>query len=66
MKVRGWGIEAVVSNWDEGAFERFRRMDGVEGAESSAMSLEEIFLAVAGEPRPDADGLRRNSGGQAR
>jgi ABC-2 type transport system ATP-binding protein len=66
VKVRGWGIEAVVSNWDEGAFERFRRMDGVEGAESSAMSLEEIFLAVAGEPRPDADGLRRNSGGQAR
>jgi ABC-2 type transport system ATP-binding protein len=56
VKVRGWGIEAIVSNWDEGAFDRFRRMDGVEGAESSAMSLEEIFLAVAGEPRPDAAG----------
>ena len=66
VKVRGWGLEAVVSNWDEGAFERFRRMDGVEGAESSAMSLEEIFLAVAGEPRPDPDGRRSDGGGEAR
>ncbi|HEY6147243.1 MAG TPA: ABC transporter ATP-binding protein, partial [Thermoanaerobaculia bacterium] len=66
VKVRGWGIEAVVSNWDEGAFERFQRMDGVEGAESSAMSLEEIFLAVAGEPRPEAEGLRSSGGGEAR
>ncbi len=49
VRVRGWGIDAVVSNWDEGAFERFRRMDGVEGAESAALSLEEIFVAVAGE-----------------
>jgi ABC-2 type transport system ATP-binding protein len=65
VKVRGWGIEAVVSNWDESAFAQFRNMDGVEGAESSAMSLEEIFLAVAGEPRPDADG-RQDGGGQAR
>jgi ABC-2 type transport system ATP-binding protein len=50
VKVRGWGVEAVVSNWAEDSFERFRRQDGVEGAESSAMTLEEIFLAVAGEP----------------
>jgi ABC-2 type transport system ATP-binding protein len=56
VKVRGWGIEAVVSNWNEGEFERFQRIDGVEGAESSAMSLEEIFLAVAGEPRPETQG----------
>ncbi|HYK42287.1 MAG TPA: ABC transporter ATP-binding protein [Thermoanaerobaculia bacterium] len=58
VKVRGWGIEAVVSNWDEGAFETFRRQDGVEGAESSAMSLEDIFFAVAGEPR----GAEKNGG----
>ena len=50
VKVRGWGIDAVVSDWAEEKFDRFRGMDGVEGAESSAMSLEEIFLAVVGEP----------------
>ena len=59
VKVRGWGIEAVVSNWDESSFERFRRIDGVEDAESSAMTLEEIFLAVAGEPRPNGEGGAR-------
>ncbi|MDQ6894545.1 MAG: ABC transporter ATP-binding protein [Acidobacteriota bacterium] len=59
VKVRGWGIEAVVSNWNEGAFETFRRQDGVEGAESSAMSLEEIFLAVAGEAPAAAKGEAR-------
>ena len=50
VKVRGWGNEAVVSNWSEGEFERFRQLDGVEGAETSALTLEEIFVAVAGEP----------------
>jgi ABC-2 type transport system ATP-binding protein len=59
VKVRGWGVEAVVSNWDEGAFESFRRLDGVEGAESAAMSLEEIFLAVAGEAPGGAKGEAR-------
>ena len=51
VKVRGWGIDAVVSNYDEVAFERFRRTDGVVDAEVSAMPLEEIFLAVAGEKK---------------
>ena len=50
VKVRGWGIDAVVSNYEDSSFERFRQTDGVEDAEASAMSLEEIFLAVAGEP----------------
>ncbi|HEY7112690.1 MAG TPA: ABC transporter ATP-binding protein [Thermoanaerobaculia bacterium] len=49
VKVRGWGIDAVVSNFDDAAFERFRGIEGVEDAATSAMSLEEIFLAVAGE-----------------
>lgn len=49
--VRQWGsgTEAVVSNYDEIAFERFRNMNGVGHAETSSMSLEEIFIAVAGE-----------------
>jgi len=50
VQVRGWGVDAVVSNYDDLAFERFRRTAGVVDAEVSAMSLEEIFLAVAGEP----------------
>jgi ABC-2 type transport system ATP-binding protein len=49
VKVRGWGVEAVVSNYDDVAFERLRQTDGVVEVESDAMSLEEIFLAVAGE-----------------
>ncbi|MEP6769928.1 MAG: ABC transporter ATP-binding protein [Acidobacteriota bacterium] len=49
VRVRGWGIDAVVSNWDESVFERFRLMDGVEGAEATALSIEEIFVALAGE-----------------
>lgn len=49
VRVRGWGIEAVVSNFEDAAFERFCSADGVVGAEVSALSLEEIFVAVAGE-----------------
>ena len=49
VKVRGWGVDAVVSNYDDVSFERFRQTDGVVEAEVVPMSLEEIFLAVAGE-----------------
>jgi ABC-2 type transport system ATP-binding protein len=48
--VRQWGsgTEAVVSNYDDLAFERFR--DAAQlNADVSPMSLEEIFIAVAGE-----------------
>jgi len=49
--VRQWGsgTEAIVTNYDDLAFERFRTEAGVMNAEVSAMSLEEIFVAVAGE-----------------
>jgi ABC-2 type transport system ATP-binding protein len=49
--VRAWGggSEAIVSNYDELAFERYRSTSNVPGADVSAMSLEEIFIAVAGE-----------------
>ena len=49
VRVRGWGIEAVVSNFADEPFERFRATDGVVDAAVSPMSLEEIFVAVAGE-----------------
>jgi ABC-2 type transport system ATP-binding protein len=53
VRVRGWGIDAVVSNFAESLFEQFRMIDGVVDAEVSPMSLEEIFLAVVGEKREE-------------
>jgi len=51
VQVRGWGIDAIVSNFDETEFERFRRIDGVADASVEALPLEEIFVAVAGEEK---------------
>ncbi len=47
--VRAWGsgTEAVVTNYDDVMFERFRSTATVHATET--MSLEEIFIAVAGE-----------------
>src|SRR5512140_199083 len=52
VKVRGWGVEAVVSNFGEESFAQFAALEGVVDAEASALSLEEIFIAVAGETSP--------------
>ncbi len=60
VRVRGWGIDAVVSNFEPGAFETFRATDGVDDAEALPMTLAEIFLAVAGE-RPSAVANRISS-----
>lgn len=54
VRIRGWGIDAIVSNYDDLSFERFRQTDGVVDAEASPMSLEEIFLAVVGEERGES------------
>ncbi len=62
VRVRGWGIEAVVSNYDDIAFECFRRVPGVVDAEASAMTLEEIFLALAGEPPVPEAGAESSAG----
>ena len=56
VKVRGWGVEAVVSNYDDDAFASFAALEGVVDAEASALSLEEIFIAVVGEAPPAAKG----------
>jgi len=53
VRVRGWGIDAVVSNFSDESFERFRAIDGVENATAEPLSLEEIFVAVAGEEKGD-------------
>jgi ABC-2 type transport system ATP-binding protein len=54
VQVRGWGIDAVVSNFDETEFERFRQIDGVADASVEALPLEEIFVAVAGDEKGGA------------
>lgn len=53
VKVRGWGIEATVSNFDEAAFRRLAAIPGLDATEAEALSLEEIFLAIAGETRKE-------------
>ena len=50
VKVRGWGVDAVVSNFDEALFERLRATEGVSKTSVSPMTLDEIFRAVVGEP----------------
>jgi ABC-type multidrug transport system ATPase subunit len=48
VRVRGWGIEAVVSNFSEASFDRLRALDGVEDAAADSMTLAEIVEACAG------------------
>jgi len=50
VKVRGWGVEAVVSNFDDALFERLRATEGVLDARADPMTLDEVFRAVVGEP----------------
>ena len=47
VRVRGWGIEAVVANFDPSAFERLRAVDGVSETEAEPMTLSEISEACA-------------------
>jgi ABC-2 type transport system ATP-binding protein len=49
--VREWGngTEAVISNYDDVAFARLRNESQMPVAEVSPLTLEEIFIAVAGE-----------------
>ncbi|HVT45575.1 MAG TPA: ABC transporter ATP-binding protein [Thermoanaerobaculia bacterium] len=51
-RVRRWGsgMEAVVSNYDEIAFAGLCDAGTIDDAEVVPMTLEEIFIAVAGEP----------------
>jgi len=48
MRSWGAGAEAIVSNYDDLAFERMRSASNIGAAEVEAMSLEEIFIAIAG------------------
>ena len=48
MRSWGAGAEAIVSNYDDLAFERMRSASNIGAAEVEAMSLEEIFIAISG------------------
>ncbi|HEY6930698.1 MAG TPA: ATP-binding cassette domain-containing protein [Thermoanaerobaculia bacterium] len=47
VRVRGWGVEAIVSNFSDVLYDRFRGIPGIVDAEALPMSLAEIFETVA-------------------
>jgi ABC-2 type transport system ATP-binding protein len=49
VRHRDWGDEAVVANFDEARLEAFRARGRSSDIEVGSLSLEEIFLSVAGE-----------------
>ena len=46
---RDWGVDAVVSNFDEERVERFRQAHEGADVEIGSLSLEEIFVALLGD-----------------
>ena len=46
VQVRGWGIEAIVADFEPEAFARFRALDGVEDVSVETMTLSEVFEAL--------------------
>ena len=48
----------AVADYQDAKFEAFRNLDGVEDAEASSMSLEEIFVALVGEPAQPEGAVR--------
>jgi ABC-2 type transport system ATP-binding protein len=49
VTVGNWGVEAIVSNFDDRCYDRFRRTEGVVNPEVVPMSLEEIFSTVVSD-----------------
>jgi ABC-type multidrug transport system ATPase subunit len=49
VRVRGWGADAVVSNYDDSAFDRLRGIDGVSEASASPMTLADILESCRSE-----------------
>jgi ABC-type multidrug transport system ATPase subunit len=52
VRVRGWGTEAIVSNFTPEAFTRFTAIPGLADARAEELSLAEIFQAVDPAPSP--------------
>jgi ABC-2 type transport system ATP-binding protein len=52
VKIGAFGVEAILGRYHEEPFERWRRSAGLDDVDVAAMSLEEIFAAVAVEGAP--------------
>jgi ABC-2 type transport system ATP-binding protein len=52
LKIGAFGVEATLGRYEEEPFERWRRSAGIGEVDVAAMSLEEIFAAVAAEGAP--------------
>jgi ABC-2 type transport system ATP-binding protein len=50
VRVRGWGTEAIVSNFTPEAFTRFTEIPGLADARAEELSLAEIFQALVPSP----------------
>jgi ABC-type multidrug transport system ATPase subunit len=48
VRVRGWGIEAIVREFTTEKFDRLRNREGVVEVSAAPVSLDELFVAVAG------------------
>ena len=68
VKVRGWGIDAVVSNFDDVHSSGCSKPTASRTRPTTALSLEEIFIAVAREAREERyeDAGRARSAGDPR
>jgi ABC-2 type transport system ATP-binding protein len=51
---RDWGVDAVVSNFDEERLDRFRQAHEGADVEVGSLSLEEIFVALLGDEEAKA------------
>jgi len=54
VHVRGWGVEAVVSNFNSAAYDRFQQIPGIADPEVAPVSLSEIFEIVSKTERTSA------------
>jgi ABC-2 type transport system ATP-binding protein len=48
-RAREWGVEAVVSNFEESALDAFTAQSGARDVEVETLSLEQVFVSLAGE-----------------
>lgn len=54
VKVRGWGVEVIVSNYSEDRFLALSQKAHVVDTEAHTLTLREIFIALAGEEKREA------------
>lgn len=48
VRVRGWGVDAIVSNFTDEAFAKFRSTEGVRDARAEPLDIAAVFEALVG------------------